>query len=138
MNIPRDVKRCAHFFSIHEQRMSFPLDTIMEGQAYPGGAGQRLEVAYPGVHSDVGGGYPPGDQGKARAGDADKLSQIPLHHMYIEALRWGVPLMLKDDIVRSQGEQHDFVLSSSVVNAFNAWLDKMGEISTVTDAMRIG
>lgn len=138
MNIPRDVKRCAHFFSIHEQRMSFPLDTIMEGQAYPGGAGQRLEVAYPGEHSDVGGGYPPGAQGKARAGDADKLSQIPLHHMYIEALRWGVPLLVGEDISKSPYMRDDFALSQSVVNAFNAWLDKMGEISTVTDAMRIG
>ncbi|MDF6809533.1 DUF2235 domain-containing protein, partial [Escherichia coli] len=118
--------------------MSFPLDTIMEGQAYPGGAGQRLEVAYPGEHSDVGGGYPPGAQGKARAGDADKLSQIPLHHMYIEALRWGVPLLVGEDISKSPYMRDDFALSQSVVNAFNAWLDKMGEISTVTDAMRIG
>ncbi|CAJ0704109.1 T6SS phospholipase effector Tle1-like catalytic domain-containing protein [Ralstonia wenshanensis] len=138
MNIPKTVKRCVHFFSIHEQRMSFPLDTIREGSAYPGGAGQRLEVAYPGVHSDLGGGYPPGAQGKSRGGDADKLSQIPLHHMYIEALRWGVPLMMEEDIIRSQGERHDFILSAPLIDAFNAWLDRTTEISSVEDAMRFG
>ncbi|WP_296223456.1 T6SS phospholipase effector Tle1-like catalytic domain-containing protein [Ralstonia sp. UBA689] len=138
MNIPESVKRCVHFFSIHEQRMSFPMDTIREGNAYPGGAGQRLEVAYPGVHSDVGGGYTPGDQGKARGGDADKISQIPLHHMYIEALRWGVPLMVGEDINRSPYMKDDFALSPSVVSAFNAWLDRTTEISRVEDAMRFG
>lgn len=138
INIPRQVNFCAHFFSIHEQRMSFPLDTIREGDAYPGGAGQRMEVAYPGVHSDVGGGYAPGDQGKARSGEGDKLSQIPLHHMYIEALSWGVPLMSEEEIIRIQGEQHDFLLGKPVIDAFNAWLGKMGSISRVEDAMRIG
>lgn len=138
MNIPKDVQRCVHFFSIHEQRMSFPLDTIREGSAYPGGPGQRLEVAFPGVHSDVGGGYPPGDQGKARDGDGDKLSQIPLHQMYIEALRAGVPLQLEEEIIRVHGKQHDLVLNEPLIDAFNRWLDRTVEISRVEDALRFG
>ncbi|AHI74244.1 hypothetical protein BTRA_1661 [Burkholderia thailandensis USAMRU Malaysia  len=45
------------------------------------------EVVYPGVHSDVGGGYGPEEQGREQ-----DLSLIPLRHMYAEALRAGVPL----------------------------------------------
>ncbi|AOZ09953.1 phospholipase effector Tle1 domain-containing protein [Cupriavidus malaysiensis] len=138
MDIPKEVKRCAHFFSIHEQRMSFPLDTIREGSVYPGGAGQRLEVAYPGVHSDIGGGYPPGDQGKARGGEDDKLSQIPLHHMYIEALKQGVPLFVGDEIKKRPAMQDDFALAKPVIDAFNRWLDRTIPIERVEDALRFG
>ncbi|WP_261538406.1 T6SS phospholipase effector Tle1-like catalytic domain-containing protein, partial [Burkholderia multivorans] len=98
LNIPASVKKCVHFFSIHEQRMSFPLDSIRERHAYPVGAPRRIEVAYPGVHSDVGGGYALNDEGKSRDGDGSKLSQIALHNMYIEALKAGVPLLLQSDI----------------------------------------
>ena len=62
MDIPPQVRFCRHAFSIHEQRMSFPLDSIRKGKSYPGGV--REEVPYPGVHSDVGGGY--GSANRAR------------------------------------------------------------------------
>lgn len=93
--IPKQVRYCVHAFSIHEQRMSFPLDSIRKDDSYPDEC--RYEIAYPGVHSDVGGGYAPGEQGKGcdrhgKADDARKLSQIPLHDMYIAALSYGVPL----------------------------------------------
>nr|WP_237543803.1 DUF2235 domain-containing protein [Pseudomonas syringae] len=46
-----------------EQRSCFPLDSIRnEDGQYPA---DTYEVVYPGVHSDVGGGYPENDQGKA-------------------------------------------------------------------------
>ncbi|WP_147478505.1 DUF2235 domain-containing protein [Pseudomonas syringae] len=49
-----------------------------------------MEVIYPGVHSDLGGGYPPGDQGKAVSkdnveGDGLLLSQIALNDLYADA-----------------------------------------------------
>nr|WP_232346490.1 DUF2235 domain-containing protein [Cupriavidus sp. USMAA2-4] len=34
------------------------------------------------MHSDVGGGYAPGNQGRSRGGHASLLSQIPLVHIY--------------------------------------------------------
>jgi len=138
LNIPSTVKRCVHFFSIHEQRMSFPLDTVREGDGYPQGPGRLLEVAYPGVHSDVGGGYVAGEQGKSREGDYDKLSRIPLHDMYIEALKAGVPLDLQEGIKGSEDLTRDFGISSFVCKAFNAWLDKVIPIRTVEDAMEFG
>ena len=101
MRIPDSVRYCVHAFSIHEQRMSFPVDSIREeGGGYP--AGIRHEIAYPGVHSDVGGGYAPNEQGKGRdpdQGDGSKLSQIALHDMYLHALKYGVPMMKGDEIL---------------------------------------
>ncbi len=45
------------------------------------------------MHSDIGGGYPPGDQGKANAKhDGYLLSQIVLHDLYSSAFSAGAPL----------------------------------------------
>ncbi|HFT8006137.1 DUF2235 domain-containing protein [Burkholderia sp. EMB26] len=140
LNIPASVKKCVHFFSIHEQRMSFPLDSIREKQAYPVGAPRRIEVAYPGVHSDVGGGYALNEEGKSRDGDGSKLSQIALHNMYIEALKAGVPLMLYSDIRKRDDLMRDFSLTSSVARAFNDWLSTVNQkpLDSVESALRIG
>jgi hypothetical protein len=139
LNVPKQVRRCVHFFSIHEQRMSFPLDTIRTGNAYSGQEDRLLEVAYPGVHSDVGGGYPPGEQGKAFVGDSFKLSQIPLHDMYIEALRQGVPLQLpggRSPMIATT--KANFALAPELIRTFNDWLKTTPPISTVEKAMRFG
>ncbi|ORC51225.1 hypothetical protein B2G74_00120 [Burkholderia sp. A27] len=141
MEIPDQVKACVHAFSIHEQRMSFPLDSIRKGDSDLGD--MRHEVAYPGVHSDVGGGYGPGEQGKAcdDKGDGDdsrKLSQIPLHDMYIAALRYGVPLMRAEDIQNTPGVAADFALDPSTVSAFNAWLETTVPVSRIEDAIKFG
>jgi len=53
---PNFVKCCRHFVAAFEQRSCFPLDSIRnEDGQYPL---NTYEVVYPGVHSDVGGGYP--------------------------------------------------------------------------------
>ncbi len=141
LNIPASVKKCVHFFSIHEQRMSFPLDSIREKQAYPVGAPRRIEVAYPGVHSDVGGGYAFNEEGKSRDGDGSKLSQIALHNMYIEALKTGVPLAVKTDKTPlPKIVEQDFRISSNVARAFNDWLSTVNQkpLDSVESALRIG
>lgn len=75
------IKHGVHLVSAHEQRLCFPLDSIRRTDgSYPA---RCVEVLYPGMHSDLGGGYPPGDQGKANGpDDALLLSQIALHDMY--------------------------------------------------------
>jgi Uncharacterized alpha/beta hydrolase domain (DUF2235) len=140
LNVPASVRKCVHFFSIHEQRMSFPLDSIREQQAYSVSEPRRVEVAYPGVHSDVGGGYPVGEQGKARDGEGSKLSQIALHNMYIEALKAGVPLMVQDDIRKRTDLMRDFSLAPSLARAFNDWLSTINQkpLDSVETAMRVG
>ncbi|WP_322054204.1 T6SS phospholipase effector Tle1-like catalytic domain-containing protein [Paraburkholderia bannensis] len=85
MAVPSYVRRCVHMVAAHEPRGSFPLDLIDSSRD------GREEIVYPGVHSDVGGGYGAGEQGRGTS-DADKLSQIPLVDMYRAARIAGVPL----------------------------------------------
>ncbi len=92
------VKRCLHLVAGHEQRLCFPLDSIRRPSGgYPVNS---QEVIYPGVHSDVGGGYPTGDQGKA-SGDNDYLllSQIVLNDLFADAFHLGAPLKVPKDVL---------------------------------------
>jgi len=110
------VARCLHLVAGHEVRGSFPLDAA---------AGPNVEeVVYPGVHSDVGGGYLPGEQGRGLTDDA-KLSQLPLCHMYRAALAAGVPLV---DVAQApQALQDAFKVSPGLISRFNAYLLQLRE-----------
>ncbi|AEG94981.1 DUF2235 domain-containing protein [Klebsiella aerogenes] len=125
------IKRCVHLVSAHEQRLCFPLDSIRRPDGkYPANS---VEVIYPGVHSDIGGGYPPGDQGKANAvNDGYLLSQIALHEMFASAFEYGAPLklpmeILPQDLARDAWRTmsfdlgREFYLSRILINRFNAW-----------------
>ncbi|GLS06153.1 hypothetical protein GCM10007860_33220 [Chitiniphilus shinanonensis] len=114
MAIPDGI-RCVHLVAAHEVRGSFPLDSI-------GGGSLRKEVVYPGVHSDVGGGYPPKDQGRAVGGDHEKLSQLTLAQMYREALIAGVPLLLPDEF-NTAARRNNFKVAPSTIAAVNAYID---------------
>lgn len=127
----RLVKRCLHLVASHEQRLCFPLESIRRQSGdYPSNS---QEVIYPGMHSDIGGGYPPGDQGKATARD-DRLllSQVILNDLYADALCHGAPLkVLKSNLPLSlRGEfwrvmDPDvfayFTISPELIARFNAW-----------------
>ncbi len=125
------VKRCLHLVSGHEQRLCFPLDSIRrETGGYPVNS---QEVIYPGVHSDIGGGYPPGDQGKAVEKNGSLLlSQVALHDLYADAFAHGAPLKvparalpdrLGHDFWRRLEEEvsEEFEAAPPLVNRFNAW-----------------
>jgi hypothetical protein len=125
------VKRCLHLVASHEQRLCFPLESIRRAQGgYPANS---VEVIYPGVHSDQGGGYPPGDQGKAIGRD-DRLllSQIALHDLYADAFAHGAPLKVpKAALSASMSRENwrvmdleaeaEFAITPTLVNRFNAW-----------------
>lgn len=88
----------------------------------------REEIVYPGVHSDVGGGYGPGEQGRGRD-DADKLSQVPLLDMYREARKAGVPLDINGpgigaDVIAA------FKVSAGLKQAFAAYVKRARTIIT--------
>ncbi|MHC8315225.1 T6SS phospholipase effector Tle1-like catalytic domain-containing protein [Pseudomonas sp. LB3P31] len=105
-----------------------------EGGGYPGNS---VEVIYPGVHSDIGGGYPPGDQGKAVSennivGDALLLSQISLNDLYSDAYAHGAPLKVPINSLPAELRQdswrafvddiaQEFEASPVLVQRFNAW-----------------
>lgn len=137
------LRRCVHLVAAHEQRACFPLDSIRrkarpDDPDCPSGyrAGSQ-EFIYPGVHSDVGGGYPPGEQGKALAGGAFVLSQVALHHMYDAAYRAGAPLQVPELALNSQQSRDwpwlkmapeteiEFDLANDLVTRFNTWVDQL-------------
>lgn len=85
-----------------------------------------------GMHSDIGGGYPPGDQGKAVGhNDSNLLSQIALHDMYASAFEAGAPLKVSPQSLPKEllsqlwramppELQLEFTISESLVERFNA------------------
>ncbi|WP_083518305.1 T6SS phospholipase effector Tle1-like catalytic domain-containing protein [Dechloromonas denitrificans] len=109
--IPGCVEKGLHCIAAHEMRMNFPV-TRIEGGAVRG-------VYFPGAHSDVGGGYPPGDQGKGRGTQAALLSQIPLAYMYKEARLAGVPLVSFSEL--PQRRQMDFEVDATLGKAWEAY-----------------
>ena len=103
LRIHADVKNCVHYVALHELRTNFPSDSV-------GGASGVIpancsEHFCPGAHSDVGGSYAAGAQGKgvreepidplysiASGGgarfvpdDSRKLSQLTLNEMFTAA-----------------------------------------------------
>ncbi len=117
MRIPQQVARCVHLVAAHEIRASFPLNCGRDGASYPSGV---LEVVYPGAHSNLGGGYAPGEQGRSRQGVPSLLSQIPLRQMYNEARNAGVPLQALEKIPEATSK--DFEISETLRADFSAYL----------------
>jgi hypothetical protein len=129
------VRRCLHIVASHEQRQCFPSESIRrEDGSYPPNC---TEVIYPGVHSDQGGGYPPGDQGKGfhpdpRVGDGLLLSQIALHDLYADAFANGAPLKVPKGALPVEWSSHlwrampdelelSFGVAPTLGERFNAW-----------------
>lgn len=122
LRLPASVKNCVHMVSMHELRKNFPLDEIgVDGELPP----NHQQFAYPGTHSDVGGGYLPGELGislgaTAMESDALKLSQIPLNHMLECAVAAGVPIN-KTLAVADTG--HDpFTIAPTLQQAYDDFL----------------
>lgn len=112
------TKQCLHLMAGHEMRNSFALDTALLQQrpnffGLPSGC---TEMVYPGVHSDVGGGYRPGEGG-CKTERGAQLSLIPLRAMHERAISSGVPLRqlasLEDDAQRA-----DFAIDKDSVEPF--------------------
>jgi hypothetical protein len=121
LRIPPGMK-CLHLVAAHEVRRSFPLDSISVNGAVPANC---KEVAVPGVHSDVGGGYCPREQGRGTdPAGGDMLSRIPLIMMYKEARLNGVPLKLE---LATEATKAKFAVSGLTIHAFNAYLDTCKE-----------
>lgn len=78
------VWRCVHYVAGHELRNSFPVDLIRRQGQY---SKRMLEKVYPGVHSDIGGGYEVDKQART-----DNLARIPLCDMSIESVTAGTRL----------------------------------------------
>lgn len=130
MRIPQQVARCVHLVAAHEIRASFPLNSGRDGASYPSGV---LEVVYPGAHSNLGGGYAPGEQGRSRQGVPSLLSQIPLLHMYNEARLAGVPLQALEKL--PEATRKDFEISPTLRDDFSAYLRQSGVAAARVEQM---
>ena len=113
--LPGCVRRGLHCIAAHEQRMNFPVTRL---------TGNITEQYFPGMHSDVGGGYASGEQGKARGAQAALLSQIPLAHMYKAALMAGVLLTEFSELENTI--QDDFAVGAELASAWNAYVAEIG------------
>jgi hypothetical protein len=125
LRVGKVVKNCVHFVAMHEIRRNFPLDEIGVNGILEAG---HIQIAYPGSHSDVGGGYAPGELGISvgkndSEGDALKLSQIPLNHMFEYAKLVGVPL--NKSITVDDGYD-PFAVSRTLSNAFTCFIQESG------------
>jgi hypothetical protein len=134
LRIPSAVKRCLHLVSAHEVRRSFPLDSISVGQSL---SSHFKEVVYPGVHSDVGGGYEPTEQGRGtdKSGH-DMLSRVALAQMYREARLANVPLDVNGQGVASAAKEA-LTVAPATTEAFNGYISackvKSGRLSQIMD-----
>jgi len=118
LSIPSSVKNCVHMVAMHELRRNFPLDEIGSGgKLQPG----WIQHAYPGAHSDVGGGYEPGEFGVSTGDDSLKLSQIPLNHMLECAIAAGAPI--KKHLI-SSGRHDPFAIHRDLSKAYSDFISQ--------------
>lgn len=132
LRIAPEVNKCVHLVSAHELRRSFPLDSVSVGQSLPGNC---VEIVYPGVHSDLGGGYKPTEQGRGLdAQGHDMASRIPLAEMYRAARLAGVPLDVHGPGVAARYADA-LKVAPATIAAFNAYLaccyNKTGPLSRI-------
>ncbi|WP_445620918.1 T6SS phospholipase effector Tle1-like catalytic domain-containing protein [Kushneria sp. Sum13] len=131
LSIDSRAGRCLHLVAAHENRRSFPLDSIYNDHSIPANG---EEIVYPGVHSDIGGGYVPGCQGKGVDPlGKDLLSRIPLAEMYRQARLSGVPLKLEQAAPEVKDDAFEITLKT--IEDFNAYISlcnvKSGETGKV-------
>lgn len=88
LDVASMVEKCVHMIAAHETRNSFPLDSCRRGASYPE---NTIEMVYPGSHSDVGGGYRPGENARS-LNYGQMLNVLPLRAMHRFATQCGVPL----------------------------------------------
>ena len=116
LRIPDNIT-CLHLVAAHELRRSFPLDSIsVRGVT----TANCTEIVFPGVHSHLGCGYAPGEQGRGKhPAGKDMLTRIPLLVMYQAARLAGVPLKLE---LASAIAKERFEVVPETISAFNAYV----------------
>jgi hypothetical protein len=123
LRIPERVKNCVHFVAMHENRPSFPLDRVLVHNGLPDNC---HEYVFPGMHSDVGGGYGVNEQGRGRLPttssknllSSEKLSQIPLEYMLKAAQAAKVPLKTDLAVQQADGGYDPFQVDNGLRQAY--------------------
>ncbi|WP_256967027.1 T6SS phospholipase effector Tle1-like catalytic domain-containing protein [Xanthomonas oryzae] len=124
------VEQCVHIVAAHEARHSFPVDLIRRKDGAYGA--RHIEIVYPGMHSDVGGGYGNNTQGKGTPLDGngisqefgDKISQVALFDMHRRAIAAGVPL-LEGEALKGARLDNYFITRKEMANSLLAYVKMM-------------
>ncbi|MTD33440.1 T6SS phospholipase effector Tle1-like catalytic domain-containing protein [Paludibacterium denitrificans] len=120
LRIPNTVNRCVQLVAAHELRKAFPLDSIAFQGSYPSNS---MEVIYPGVHSDIGGGYFPDEQGRS-----EEYSRITLREMYLEAIKANVPIRPISSIRNDKKLANEFYPSSvEVIDKYHNYISNIDQ-----------
>lgn len=129
--VPKCVERCVHYIAAHELRFSFPVDLIRKNGKLESG---WTETVYPGVHSDVGGGYEPMCQNIS-----NNYARIPMRDMMLEASKSGVRLVDYDNIDKYDADifKSRFEIKPEVEAAYKAYMTAVGSPATVEQSMRV-
>ena len=121
------VERCVHFVAGHELRHSFPLDLIRQHGQY---SCNMLEKVYPGVHSDVGGGYETDKQARS-----DNLARIPLCDMNSEAFDSGARLFSLRELEMNKALIYQrFEIEDATKTAYDVYCKLVGPTSGTIEA----
>ena len=131
LNVHATVEEVRHFVAAHEIRNSFPLDsvsTLAKGRIST--PSNFHETVYPGAHSDVGGGYAPGE-GARGVNPSESMSLIPLRHMYGFALRCGVPMLIE----ATSHTNADFKADPTMCAAYDSYLKAVGSFTSLGDGI---
>jgi uncharacterized protein (DUF2235 family) len=118
MQVPEQVERCLHFVSGHELRACFPLTPVRGSDA------SYEEVLLPGMHSDVGGGYAPGEQARS-----DLLPRIALNRMRLEAAISGVPFTAPKLAAKDVSDLFEY--DQDVKTLFDEYMRTVGATGTL-------
>jgi hypothetical protein len=119
LTVPDAVRRCVHFVASHEVREKFPCDSLRRNLGSINS--NHIEVFYPGMHSDVGGGY----SHSAQEGRSNELANVALNNMFIEAWRAGVPLKEPSAVMADAGGL--FEISEALEQAWNSYMGPNGK-----------
>ncbi|MBN3808138.1 DUF2235 domain-containing protein [Paraburkholderia sp. Ac-20347] len=132
LRISSRVRHTEHYVAMHEQRESFPLEDVqIPGDKMPP---RCRQFRFPGMHSDLGGGYLPGEQGKNGGDDENKLARLPLSMMYQAAQAAQVPV--DTEIARTRDGWDSFVVGEKLRADYSAFIQANGTgVRAITDCL---
>lgn len=131
LKVHEKVEEVRHFVAAHEVRNSFPVDSvsILEG-GHISRPANFFEIVYPGAHSDVGGGYAPGEGGRGIT-PSENLSLVPLRHMYDFAKRHGVPMLAE----WTEENNSDFKVHPDLSEAYDHYVKAIGSFNSLGEGI---
>jgi hypothetical protein len=132
LRISSRVRHTEHYVAMHEQRESFPLEDVqIPGDKMPP---RCRQFRFPGMHSDLGGGYLPGEQGKNGHDDENKLARLPLNMMYQAARAANVPVVSQNAAILDGWDS--FAMGDALQSAYQAFIQANGTgVRAITDCL---